>query len=157
MRLKAVALAAGALAAGSLASGATALVGAAVGGWWLRDWLPPLDAAERVIDFPRGDSAELAGFGIARELTERAIRGFPGGAVTAMRYLTPDQGTLYKRLTPRQLEILQLIASGHSTAVIAQRLCLSPETVRWHVKSILRKLRAKNRAEAAATLREIAV
>jgi DNA-binding NarL/FixJ family response regulator len=62
-----------------------------------------------------------------------------------------------ERLTPRQLEILQLIASGHSTAVIAQRLCLSPETVRWHVKSILRKLRAKNRAEAAATLREIAV
>ena len=62
-----------------------------------------------------------------------------------------------ERLTPRQLEILQLIASGHSTAVIAERLCLSPETVRWHVKSILRKLRAKNRAEAAATLREIAV
>jgi tRNA A-37 threonylcarbamoyl transferase component Bud32 len=87
-----------------LASGATALVGAAVGGWWLRDWLTPLDAAERVIDFPRGDSAELAGFGITRELTERAIRSFPGGAVTAMRYLTPDQGTLYKRLTPQQQE-----------------------------------------------------
>jgi hypothetical protein len=87
-----------------LASGAAALVGAAVGGWRLRDWLTPLDAAERVIDFPRGDSAELAGFGIARELTERAIRGFPGGAVTAMRYLTPDQGTLYKHLTPRQQE-----------------------------------------------------
>jgi len=87
-----------------LASGATALVGAAVGGWWLRDRLTPLDAADRVIDFPRGDSAELAGFGITRELTERAIRGFPGGAVTAMRYLTPDQGTLYKRLTPRQRE-----------------------------------------------------
>jgi DNA-binding CsgD family transcriptional regulator len=62
-----------------------------------------------------------------------------------------------ERLTPRQLEILQLIAAGHSTAVIAGQLCLSPETVRWHVKSILRKLRAKNRAEAAATLREIAV
>ena len=87
-----------------LASGATALVGAAAGGRWLRDWLTPLDAAERVIDFPRGDSAELAAFGIAGELTEHAIRGFPGGAVTAMRYLTPDQGTLYRRLTPRQRE-----------------------------------------------------
>jgi tRNA A-37 threonylcarbamoyl transferase component Bud32 len=85
-----------------LASGATALVGAAVAGWRLPDWLTPLDTAERVVDFPRGDSAELAGFGIARELTERAIRDFPGGAVTAMRYLTPDQGTLYKRLTLRQ-------------------------------------------------------
>jgi DNA-binding NarL/FixJ family response regulator len=62
-----------------------------------------------------------------------------------------------ERLTPRQLEILQLIAAGNSTAEMADQLCLSPETVRWHVKSILRKLRAKNRAEAAATLREIAV
>ena len=87
-----------------LASGATALVGAAAGGWWLRDWLTPLDAAERVIDFPRGDSAEMAGFSIHRELTERAIRDFPGGATRAMRYLTPDQGTLYKRLTSRQQE-----------------------------------------------------
>jgi DNA-binding NarL/FixJ family response regulator len=62
-----------------------------------------------------------------------------------------------ERLTPRQLEILQLIAAGNSTSEIASQLCLSPETVRWHVKSILRKLRAKNRAEAAAALREIAV
>jgi DNA-binding NarL/FixJ family response regulator len=31
-----------------------------------------------------------------------------------------------ERLTPRQLEILQLIAAGHSTAVIADQLCLSP-------------------------------
>jgi DNA-binding NarL/FixJ family response regulator len=62
-----------------------------------------------------------------------------------------------ERLTARQLEILQLIAGGHSTAEIAEALCLSPETIRWHVKSILRKLRAKNRAEAAAVLREIAV
>jgi tRNA A-37 threonylcarbamoyl transferase component Bud32 len=87
-----------------LTSGATALAGAAAGAWWLRDWLNPLDAAERVIDFPGGDSAEMAGFSIHRELTERAIREFPGGAVTAMRYLTPDQGTLYKRLTLRQQE-----------------------------------------------------
>jgi DNA-binding NarL/FixJ family response regulator len=62
-----------------------------------------------------------------------------------------------ERLTARQLEILQLIAAGQSTSEIAGQLCLSPETVRWHVKSILRKLRAKNRAEAAAVLREIAV
>jgi len=87
-----------------LASATTALLGAAAGGWRLRDWSTPLDAAERDIDFPRGDSAEMAGFSIHRELTERAIRDFPGGAVTAMRYLTPDQGTLYKRLTQRQHE-----------------------------------------------------
>ncbi|HUZ83131.1 MAG TPA: response regulator transcription factor [Gaiellales bacterium] len=62
-----------------------------------------------------------------------------------------------ERLTPRQLEILELIAGGATTAEIAGRLFLSPETVRWHVKSILRKLNARTRAEAAAALREVAV
>ena len=62
-----------------------------------------------------------------------------------------------ERLTPRQLEILGLIAGGATTAEIAGRLYLSPETVRWHVKSILRKLNARTRAEAAAVLRDVAV
>jgi DNA-binding NarL/FixJ family response regulator len=59
-------------------------------------------------------------------------------------------------LTPRQLEILRLIAAGQTTAKIAGELYLSPETVRWHVKAILRKLNARTRAEAAAALREMA-
>ena len=83
-----------------LAGGATALVGAAAGGWWLRDWLAPLDPEERVIDFPRGASAEMAGFSIQHELTERAIREFPGGGVSAMRCISRDQGQLHRRLTP---------------------------------------------------------
>ena len=62
-----------------------------------------------------------------------------------------------ERLTPRQLEILQLIAAGETTTEIARRLFLSPETVRWHVKAILRKLKARTRAEAAAALREVMV
>lgn len=60
-----------------------------------------------------------------------------------------------ERLTPRQLEILQLIAAGETTGEIADHLYLSPETVRWHVKAILRKLKARTRAEAAAALREV--
>jgi serine/threonine-protein kinase len=87
-----------------LASGATALVGAAAGGWWLRNWLTPLGPEERVIDFPPGADVEMAGFSIHRELTERAIRDFPGGAVSAMQYASPDQGQLHKRLTLRQKE-----------------------------------------------------
>lgn len=87
-----------------LAGGATAVMGAAAGGWWLRDRLTPLDAEERVIEFPRGATPDMAGFSIRRELTERAIRDFPSGAVTAMRYLTADQGTLYRRLSARQKE-----------------------------------------------------
>jgi DNA-binding NarL/FixJ family response regulator len=62
-----------------------------------------------------------------------------------------------ERLTPRQLEILRLIASGYTTAQIAAELFLSPETVRWHVKAILRKLNARTRAEAAAALHQFAI
>jgi DNA-binding NarL/FixJ family response regulator len=109
------------------------------------------------------------GFLTKEQAPERLVRALEGvflGEAAISRqmtgYLVRDLRDGDRRVAlashfPHQLEILQLIAAGHSTAVIAERLCLSPETVRWHVKSILRKLRAKNRAEAAATLREIAV
>jgi DNA-binding NarL/FixJ family response regulator len=91
---------------------------------------------------------------LSRRMTAHLLRDVRDGqrrVVLASRF--PHR----ERLTPRQLEILQLIASGQTTTQIAERLFLSPETVRWHVKLILRKLNAKTRAEAAATLREIAV
>jgi PAS domain S-box-containing protein len=53
-------------------------------------------------------------------------------------------------LTPRQREILELIASGRSTAEIAQDLTLSTETVRNHLRSLLRELDAHTRVEAIA-------
>ncbi len=60
-----------------------------------------------------------------------------------------------EHLTPRQLEVLRLLAAGSSTERIASELYLSVETVRWHVKSILRKLRVSSRAEAIACLEEL--
>lgn len=87
-----------------LTGGAAALAGAAAGGWRLRDWLTPLDAEERIIDFPGGAAVEMTAFSVQHQLTERAIRQFPGGAVSAMRYLSPDQGQLHRRLTSRQKE-----------------------------------------------------
>jgi PAS domain S-box-containing protein len=57
------------------------------------------------------------------------------------------------QLTPRQREILELIASGHSTAEIASMLTLSTETVRNHVRSVLGALDAHSRLEALAAAR----
>ena len=85
-----------------LASGAAALVGAVAGGWQLRDWLTPLQPDERVIEFPPGAAVEMTAFRIEHQLTEQAIRAFPGGAVSAMRYRSPDQGQVHKTLTSRQ-------------------------------------------------------
>lgn len=53
-------------------------------------------------------------------------------------------------LTPRQLEILQLVAEGLTSAQIAQRLFVTVSTVKWHVRQILTKTGSSNRAEAVA-------
>lgn len=53
-------------------------------------------------------------------------------------------------LTPRQREILQLLADGNSTVTAAHRLGLSAETVRTHSKAILSRLEARDRAHAVA-------
>jgi PAS domain S-box-containing protein len=53
-------------------------------------------------------------------------------------------------LTARQAEVLMLIAHGASTMQIAQMLHISQETVRNHVRNILRRLRVHSRVEAVA-------
>lgn len=52
-------------------------------------------------------------------------------------------------LTKREKEVLNLIAEGYTDAEIGGRLCISVYTVQNHVKSILRKLNARNRTQAS--------
>jgi PAS domain S-box-containing protein len=59
------------------------------------------------------------------------------------------------RLTPRQREVLDLIASGLSTSEIAKTLMLSTETVRNHIRSLLRELDVHSRPEAIAAARRL--
>ena len=54
------------------------------------------------------------------------------------------------RLSPREREVLPLVADGYSNAMIASRLHLSENTVKGHVESLLTRLNARNRAEAVA-------
>lgn len=52
------------------------------------------------------------------------------------------------RLTPRQREVLRLVAQGQTSKQIAQHLVLSPRTVEMHVNGVLAALGCKTRAEA---------
>jgi len=52
-------------------------------------------------------------------------------------------------LTEREVELLRLLAEGLSNKTIAQRLSLSENTVKYHLKNILQKLGVHNRTEAA--------
>jgi NarL family two-component system response regulator LiaR len=58
-------------------------------------------------------------------------------------------------LTPREWEVVDLLADGMTTEQIARALVLSSETVRSHVKSILRKLNARSRDEALAAVQRM--
>ncbi len=54
------------------------------------------------------------------------------------------------RLTPREREVLTLVAQGLSDAAIAERLVVSPHTVHRHVANVRTKLRLPSRAAAVA-------
>lgn len=56
--------------------------------------------------------------------------------------------SLTERLTPREREVLHLVAGGATNAEIAEALCLAEGTVKNHVSHILGKLGAQGRAEA---------
>jgi PAS domain S-box-containing protein len=70
------------------------------------------------------------------------------GVVLPGRRQPPRAGS--PMLTPRQAEVLALIANGMSTVQIAEALHLSRETVRNHVRNILRELGVHSRVEAVA-------
>ncbi|MEN8760937.1 MAG: response regulator [Thiogranum sp.] len=61
----------------------------------------------------------------------------------------PDETSPFDDLTPRENEILSLLAEGQSNKVIARNLGISDGTVKLHVKAILRKLGVHSRVEAA--------
>ncbi len=61
------------------------------------------------------------------------------------------------RLTPRQLEVLDLLCQGLPNKSIGRRLDLSENTVRWHVQAILAFLQVSTRSEAAFAARRQAL
>jgi len=63
--------------------------------------------------------------------------------------IAPEEESPFTKLTPRENEILALLAEGQSNKEIARNLGISDGTVKRHVKSILRKLGVHSRVEAA--------
>jgi len=86
--------------------------------------------------------------GVARDLAELVSARFPGKRIPRLRGVASRAASV--ELTRREREVLTLLATGISTGVIAERLCISPRTVRNHVSNILGKLDVHSRLEAVA-------
>ena len=66
----------------------------------------------------------------------------------------PQIAPLFPELTEREREVLTLLAQGYTNPAIAERLVLSPKTVRNHVSTIFSKLQVAGRAEAIIRARD---
>ena len=62
--------------------------------------------------------------------------------------LAEEDALVVEPLTPRELDVLQLLAEGAANKEIARRLEISEHTVKYHVNAILGKLSAQSRTEA---------
>lgn len=78
------------------------------------------------------------------------IAGLAIGRIDAL-VREPEQFETIAKLSERELSILQLISYGQSNAEAAAHLEIGPETVKHHIKRAMRKLKARDRAEAVAS------
>ncbi|MFE4642166.1 LuxR C-terminal-related transcriptional regulator, partial [Streptomyces sp. NPDC056730] len=74
----------------------------------------------------------------------------PAGARTAAGPGQDPDPARSLGLTPREQDVLRLVAAGHSNRAIAEELYISPKTASVHVSNILAKLGVSGRTEAAA-------
>jgi PAS domain S-box-containing protein len=85
----------------------------------------------------------------AQHLPLRRGDAIVGVLILAYDVRQPPSGLeVHPRLTPRQREILELLASGLSTSEIAKELTLSTETVRNHLRRVFGELHVHTRVEA---------
>ena len=111
-------------------------VGAA--GYLLKD-MPPSELVEAVLGAGAGEPR------IPASMASRVLSEVDAGGLG-----------LIEDLSPREREVLELMAEGLRNREIAERLFLSEATVKTHVRHLLDKLRLRNRAEAAAFAARVA-
>ena len=102
------------------------------------------DDVRRSLEELRALGAHSAAAIVTRRLRQRGTRDLPRGP-------RPKTRANPAGLTPREAEVLALLANGLRNAEIADRLVVSPKTVDHHVSAILRKLNVRTRGEAAST------
>ncbi len=86
----------------------------------------------------------LGGVPMTREIARKVIASFQEPTTAAAEV---------EDLSPREREILELLAEGFANKLIASRLGVSDGTVRWHLRHVYHKLHVRSRTEAALKFR----
>jgi len=120
--------------------------------------LTTFDDEDYVLD---GIRAGAAGY-LLKDVRAEELCDVIRRVATGERFIQPQVAAIYLRrvaeraaeppsdaLTPRETEVVQLLAQGKTNREISEALDLSTSTVKNHVNSILSKLRVRNRTEAA--------
>jgi DNA-binding NarL/FixJ family response regulator len=110
---------------------------AGASGFLLKD-VKPERLVQGVRDVAAGEAL------LAPSITRRLISVFAAGGPPA----PPEPNPLLASLTPREADVLRLIATGHSNAEIASQLCIAENTVKSHITHILGKLHLRDRVQA---------
>lgn len=100
-----------------------------------------------------------ASAGPLRDYAIHVLSQFDAGAhaIVAAQAKASPTGDLVEPLSPRELEVLHLIALGRTNIEIAGELIVAPGTVKAHAASIYRKLDVANRTEAVARARQLGI
>jgi DNA-binding NarL/FixJ family response regulator len=110
---------------------------AGASGFLLKD-TPPEQLVEGIRAVASGDAL------LAPSITRRVIEEFVSRPPGTARTLPPE----LEELTPRETEVLTLMARGQSNAEIAEELVVSETTVKTHVAHVLTKLGLRDRVQA---------
>lgn len=108
-----------------------------------RDWVEVSDGSELTIEMTALD-IDSREFGISVLAILREVAGPSDQRMD-------EFATLYQ-LSPREQDVLRLLVQGHDTAGLADRLGISPHTVRDHLKNVFRKTSTRSRSELLSAL-----
>jgi two-component system nitrate/nitrite response regulator NarL len=105
-------------------------------------------------------AAGIRGY-LSRDIDARRLTAALSAAASGLVVLDPEivshplparaSPQMIEDLTPREIEVLQLLAEGMANKAIATRLGISEHTAKFHVNAILGKLGARSRTEAVIT------
>ncbi len=86
----------------------------------------------------------ILGLWIGKKLTAKRPAATTAVSTTSVAKISPDE----LGISPREVEVIRLIAAGHSNQEIADTLYLSLNTIKKHTSTIFRKLEAERRTQA---------